>query len=1235
MPTRVQSKSTTGSITGPPASSTCHSTLTNTAGNANIVVLGVTSFDGPLSGFAATKVTDSKGNSYSLLYTTGPDPDFGFYQVYVYGAFGIASGSNTITATNSEPTVTYDVDVDMVIVEYSGLTGVFDASNANWVDTNVSPGGTVSDGGLTTTHVTEVVLSMVFDTQTEDSTSTWTPSSPWSKIKETEDSNDNATLAVADQEVTSIGSYSATWTFSGTGPDTDIWVAVVSLVGSSSSVLTVTASDSLSMSDSLSLPSIRSEGFQETLSQSDSMAMSLQDIGLALSSSFLTFNSSTSPAPQTVLVTATDSSVHTLSMSSDSSWLAVTPSSGTTPQTITVSVDSSGLAPGNYNGNITVTGSTVILPVSFIVVGAGVTISAGGTTLGLISASGSEASFTTALYKYANLTLPYNPNDPGLQYTYNNSTLSTQVFLAASFFNLLNEPSNPVIFDVGTSVFSVSVSGQYLECLDVRQFGAVGDGVTDDTAAIQAALNQAASNYQAIVAALGAQQLGFSGNVAGFGPTKVCIPSGLVCIVTPTWDDQRDRSGPSWTDNSLVTYAYNAYPSTGGGNGVGNLQFTTGNPNYPLLYIRQYVPGMACLLMDDGVTLEIDGTVKIGRTSTTDAYLRANFKIAVWAIQSKNAFIQGPFATVSSDGQPVPEPVPYSWFQLLSAVSTTDPTTGGSGFEIGPRNSDILITGVGGIDCSGDLYQTYPTVSLPAFVTTSAVCFCKCDNSEVNNISITNFVGTGVYYGHSVGAKIQNLRLSDSFSNAIWNPAYIAPGAIMCDVLRSSAVFQNFGQNLAAGMITLALCQHMEVTNNKLQQSGSQYSPMIASRSVSMMYGWALNEDFNTDTDTSYNSVTFIRGAIWQPNTIYELFPYVCPTVTYTNSRTNPDGTDFYAQFISQGLPDSGGFGYYAVGISGPTEPTWPAREASGSGTVNDAVVTVTGEFLGNGGDQEFDGSRNLDFFTFAPVLDVTDLQVFRNAELLSIDTDYTFTAPNDITFVSAPADADVISVNYTTQIAWTSDSFGVILDARGIPQNDTQNPYDAAVEPPHYGRGFRFTNNVITDNDCLTAIQFAGLNSALFSQNYIARSTISDGDPAILELFDLSFMNPYFPYTDSAHTAIVDNTIINQDGTPGTIETNTPTLTIDNPQLNPNTITRGGTTQNFFNIVQGETPGGAINGSNVTFTLVNTPQTGTLELFLNGLLLTPTTDYSVTGNTITMVVAPNSGSVMIANYEY
>jgi hypothetical protein len=72
-----------------------------------------------------------------------------------------------------------------------------------------------------------------------------------------------------------------------------------------------------------------------------------------------------------------------------------------------------------------------------------------------------------------------------------------------------------------------------------------------------------------------------------------------------------------------------------------------------------------------------------------------------------------------------------------------------------------------------------------------------------------------------------------------------------------------------------------------------------------------------------------------------------------------------------------------------------------------------------------------------------------------------------------------------------------------------------------------------------------------------------------------------------------------------------------------------------YGNIVSNETPTGLVNGSNVTFTLANTPQSSSLELILNGQVLEPGTgnDYTISGATITMLFTPLTSDKLRAYY--
>jgi hypothetical protein len=61
--------------------------------------------------------------------------------------------------------------------------------------------------------------------------------------------------------------------------------------------------------------------------------------------------------------------------------------------------------------------------------------------------------------------------------------------------------------------------------------------------------------------------------------------------------------------------------------------------------------------------------------------------------------------------------------------------------------------------------------------------------------------------------------------------------------------------------------------------------------------------------------------------------------------------------------------------------------------------------------------------------------------------------------------------------------------------------------------------------------------------------------------------------------------------------------------------------------------PTGSVNGSNTVFTLPSTP-TNYLNLYVNGVLQLPTTNYTISGPTITMVTAPFTGYELWAVYQ-
>src|SRR5215471_105554 len=65
------------------------------------------------------------------------------------------------------------------------------------------------------------------------------------------------------------------------------------------------------------------------------------------------------------------------------------------------------------------------------------------------------------------------------------------------------------------------------------------------------------------------------------------------------------------------------------------------------------------------------------------------------------------------------------------------------------------------------------------------------------------------------------------------------------------------------------------------------------------------------------------------------------------------------------------------------------------------------------------------------------------------------------------------------------------------------------------------------------------------------------------------------------------------------------------------------------------ETPSGAVNSSNTTYTLASTPLAGTEQVFLNGILQEPGAgnDYTISGGTITYLTSPVTGDRLRVSY--
>lgn len=68
--------------------------------------------------------------------------------------------------------------------------------------------------------------------------------------------------------------------------------------------------------------------------------------------------------------------------------------------------------------------------------------------------------------------------------------------------------------------------------------------------------------------------------------------------------------------------------------------------------------------------------------------------------------------------------------------------------------------------------------------------------------------------------------------------------------------------------------------------------------------------------------------------------------------------------------------------------------------------------------------------------------------------------------------------------------------------------------------------------------------------------------------------------------------------------------------------------------VVFSESPAGATNGVNTVFTAANVPS-GNLEVYRNGQLQTPGTQYSVAGANITFASPPLTGNIILISYSF
>lgn len=129
---------------------------------------------------------------------------------------------------------------------------------------------------------------------------------------------------------------------------------------------------------------------------------------------------------------------------------------------------------------------------------------------------------------------------------------------------------------------------------------------------------------------------------------------------------------------------------------------------------------------------------------------------------------------------------------------------------------------------------------------------------------------------------------------------------------------------------------------------------------------------------------------------------------------------------------------------------------------------------------------------------------------------------------------------------------------------------------------------------------------------------------------------------TGTASGTVTSVSVVTANGFAGTVATatSTPAITLTTSVTgvlkgNGTAISAAATSDIVAGYVVRETPSGTINSSNTSFTLANTPVSGTEMIFQNGLLLVAggAKDYTISTNTLTFITAPATGDNLFATY--
>lgn len=848
--------------------------------------------------------------------------------------------------------------------------------------------------------------------------------------------------------------------------------------------------------------------------------------------------------------------------------------------------------------------------------------SGGGSTLGVISASGYGLSFLNPLYRYANLTLPYSPNDPGLSFTYDNSSLAPTVLLYARFFNLLNEASVPLVVNVGTSAFAVTggpAASGAADCLDVRAFGAVGDGVADDTAAIQAALNQAYSNFLGNQIAAGTSSSQASRPVQSV-PAHIENGSGtklqFVLQGTPTLGNTfiltfcafdygagpnspdtpqvSDNRGGVWQldgvgqNGEVLLYVYHAQVAAAAG--------TTVTIQMQRLQFNSFIGGVCAEFSGLLSPVTIDGSVAAveGHGSFTPPSLPPSNKgdLAIYSVvfTGANGFTPvppGDFTLVGSQLTPRPNglngalPVTAMAYKNWSGKTTINSSWSSPSFLY--DGAAVIVA-----------YRQVPLPPGPPGKT--VVCIpngVSCMVSPQPNFDHPRSDPVWIYstgftagYGHSSFGY--SLVMSDGVTLRIDGSIVANPN------VNGSAIPGNAGGEFgwvlitnSAWLLNTSLAKQLVQPDDFVTEYNG-FAPIIPWSSY--IAGAAFNEGpRNTGIKVTGSGKVYLNGQIQANLPVDTVVP---------PSGFEPMGFVRFICVDNSTIENLELINPWSIAIQ------WGHSEGAVVSNlyIHDAPAQG-GEFGTVGGG-------------------IIEMDMLRNSK---ITNNRILSCPNSIGISDYAGYQNVVFGNsidncfsgylyYDMGFEWTW-VFGAPM-VNGVPQ------------PSYKGASYTSVthNTEISQNkatNCKTSQPFP---QALYDSGSDGFGFFSGYGKVLTQMGPLPVLG----------TSFHDN-IATGNSTDVFYGSLTAFRSFANNTFSGGTLGGSGggvvSVSNGQNTVTGETPTGVINGVNKIFVLAHVPTS--LAVYLNGLLQYPGTDYTVSGNAITLAVAPNSGSVLTVNYSY